>query len=146
MEGRLDYHGVDLYAKDVNPVEVRRRIGMVFQKPNPFPKSIFENVAYGPKLAGIKKKAELDEIVERALRGAAIWDEVKDRLHKSGLGLSGGQRVTSLGGDTDPVATAQAVASASASVVTDTALAVQAGAQREPGRPQAIACCCTPVV
>ena len=92
VEGRLDYHGVDLYAKDVNPVEVRRRIGMVFQKPNPFPKSIYENVAYGPKLAGIKKKAELDEIVERALRGAAIWDEVKDRLHKSGLGLSGGQQ------------------------------------------------------
>jgi len=92
VEGSLKYHGVDLYEKDVNPVEVRRRIGMVFQKPNPFPKSIFENVAYGPKLAGIKKKSELDEIVEKALRGAAIWDEVKDRLNKSGLGLSGGQQ------------------------------------------------------
>ncbi|HWJ98873.1 MAG TPA: phosphate ABC transporter ATP-binding protein PstB [Acidimicrobiales bacterium] len=92
VEGSLKYHGVDLYGKDVNPVEVRRRIGMVFQKPNPFPKSIFENVAYGPKLAGIKKKSELDGIVEQALRGAAIWDEVKDRLHKSGLGLSGGQQ------------------------------------------------------
>jgi phosphate transport system ATP-binding protein len=92
VEGSLKYHGIDLYGNDVNPVEVRRRIGMVFQKPNPFPKSIFENVAYGPKLAGIKKKAELDEIVEKALRGAAIWDEVKDRLHKSGLGLSGGQQ------------------------------------------------------
>jgi phosphate transport system ATP-binding protein len=92
VEGSLEYHGVDLYAEGINPVEVRRRIGMVFQKPNPFPKSIFENVAYGPKLAGIKKKAELDEIVERALKGAAIWDEVKDRLHKSGLGLSGGQQ------------------------------------------------------
>ena len=92
VEGSLKYHGVDLYEKDVNPVEVRRRIGMVFQKPNPFPKSIFENVAYGPKLAGIKKKSELDAIVEKALRGAAIWDEVKDRLHKSGLGLSGGQQ------------------------------------------------------
>ncbi|HRW36530.1 MAG TPA: phosphate ABC transporter ATP-binding protein PstB [Aquihabitans sp.] len=92
VEGALRFHGVDLYDKEVNPVEVRRRIGMVFQKPNPFPKSIFENVAYGPKLAGIKKKAELEEIVEKALRGAAIWDEVKDRLHKSGLGLSGGQQ------------------------------------------------------
>ncbi len=92
VEGSLEYHGVDLYGDDINPVEVRRRIGMVFQKPNPFPKSIFENVAYGPKLAGIRKKPELEEIVERALRGAAIWDEVKDRLHKSGLGLSGGQQ------------------------------------------------------
>ncbi|MCU1356947.1 MAG: phosphate transporter, ATPase subunit [Acidimicrobiales bacterium] len=92
VEGLLRYHGVDLYGKDVNPVEVRRRIGMVFQKPNPFPKSIFENVAYGPKLAGIKKKAELEEIVEQALRDAALWDEVKDRLQKSALGLSGGQQ------------------------------------------------------
>jgi phosphate transport system ATP-binding protein len=92
VEGALRFHGVDLYGKDVNPVEVRRRVGMVFQKPNPFPKSIFENVAYGPKLAGIKKKAELDEIVEQALRGAALWEEVKDRLGKSALGLSGGQQ------------------------------------------------------
>jgi phosphate transport system ATP-binding protein len=92
VEGSLRYHGVDLYGKDVNPVEVRRRIGMVFQKPNPFPKSIYDNVAYGPKLAGIKKKAELDEIVEQALKAAALWDEVKDRLGKSALGLSGGQQ------------------------------------------------------
>ena len=92
VEGHLRYHGVDLYGRDVNPVEVRRRIGMVFQKPNPFPKSIFENVAYGPKLAGIRKKAELEEIVEQALKGAALWDEVKDRLQKSALGLSGGQQ------------------------------------------------------
>ena len=92
VEGSLRYHGVDLYDREVSPVEVRRRIGMVFQKPNPFPKSIFENVAYGPKLAGIKKKSDLEDIVEKALRGAAIWEEVKDRLHKSGLGLSGGQQ------------------------------------------------------
>ncbi|MGI8757512.1 MAG: phosphate ABC transporter ATP-binding protein PstB [Acidimicrobiales bacterium] len=92
VEGSLQFHGVDLYAKDVNPVEVRRRIGMVFQKPNPFPKSIFDNVAYGPRLAGIRKKADLAEIVEEALRNAALWDEVKDRLDKSALGLSGGQQ------------------------------------------------------
>ncbi|MBX3284174.1 MAG: phosphate ABC transporter ATP-binding protein [Actinobacteria bacterium] len=92
VEGSLRFHGVDLYAKDVNPVEVRRRIGMVFQKPNPFPKSMFDNVAYGPRLAGIRKRAELEEIVEQALRGAALWDEVKDRLDKSALGLSGGQQ------------------------------------------------------
>ncbi|MCU1366456.1 MAG: pstB, partial [Ilumatobacteraceae bacterium] len=76
----------------VNAVEVRRRIGMVFQKPNPFPKSIYDNVAFGPRLGGIKKKAELDAIVEKSLRGAALWDEVKDRLKASGLGLSGGQQ------------------------------------------------------
>jgi phosphate transport system ATP-binding protein len=93
VEGRLAYHGVDLYDRQVNPVEVRRRIGMVFQKPNPFPKSIYDNVAYGPRTAGIAKKgAELDEIVERSLRQAALWDEVKDRLKASGLGLSGGQQ------------------------------------------------------
>jgi phosphate transport system ATP-binding protein len=92
VEGLLRYHGVDLYGSDVNPVEVRRRIGMVFQKPNPFPKTIFENVAYGAKLAGIRKRGELEEIVEQALRGAALWDEVKDRLPKSALGLSGGQQ------------------------------------------------------
>ena len=92
VEGSITYRGQDVYAASVDPIDVRRRIGMVFQKPNPFPKSIFENVAYGPKLAGIKKKGELEEIVEQALRGAAIWDEVKDRLHKSGLGLSGGQQ------------------------------------------------------
>ena len=92
VEGSLRFHGVDLYARDVNPVEVRRRIGMVFQKPNPFPKSMFDNVAYGPRLAGIRKRSELEEIVEQALRGAALWDEVKDRLDKSALGLSGGQQ------------------------------------------------------
>ena len=92
VEGSVKYHGVDLYDPQVNAVEVRRRIGMVFQKANPFPKSIYDNVAYGPRLAGVKKKAELDEIVESALRGAALWDEVKDRLKASGLGLSGGQQ------------------------------------------------------
>ena len=76
VEGKITYHGVDLYDREVNPVEVRRRIGMVFQKPNPFPKSIYDNVAYGPKVAGIK--GNMDDIVEQALRGAALWDEVKD--------------------------------------------------------------------
>ena len=90
VEGRVGYHGLDLYDPAVNPVEVRRRIGMVFQKPNPFPKSIYENVAYGPKVAGMK--GDMDEIVERALRSAALWDEVKDRLKASGMGLSGGQQ------------------------------------------------------
>ena len=92
VEGHLSYHGVDLYDKAVNPVEVRRRIGIVFQKPNPFPKSVYDNVAYGPRIAGTKNKAKLDEVVERALRGAALWDEVKDRLKASGMGLSGGQQ------------------------------------------------------
>jgi phosphate transport system ATP-binding protein len=92
VEGSITYHGVNLYDSGVNATEVRRRIGMVFQKPNPFPKSIYDNVAYGPRLAGVKKKAELDPIVERSLRGAALWDEVKDRLKHSGLGLSGGQQ------------------------------------------------------
>jgi phosphate transport system ATP-binding protein len=93
VEGELTFHGVDLYDKAVNPVEVRRRIGMVFQKPNPFPKSIYENVAYGAKLAGLAKKGpDMDAIVERSLRQAALWDEVKDRLKKSALGLSGGQQ------------------------------------------------------
>jgi phosphate transport system ATP-binding protein len=92
VEGVVNYHGVNLYDPQVNAVEVRRRIGMVFQKPNPFPKSIYDNVAYGPRLAGIKKKGDLDAIVEKSLRGAALWDEVKDRLKASGLGLSGGQQ------------------------------------------------------
>ena len=93
VEGLLTYHGVDLYDRAVNPVEVRRRIGMVFQKPNPFPKSIYENIAYGPRLAGLAKKGpEMDEIVERSLRSAALWDEVKDRLKASAFGLSGGQQ------------------------------------------------------
>jgi phosphate transport system ATP-binding protein len=90
VSGRLLFHGVDLYGPSVDAVEVRRLIGMVFQKPNPFPKSIYENVAYGPRVLGIKKN--LDERVERSLRQAALWDEVKDRLKKSGLGLSGGQQ------------------------------------------------------
>jgi phosphate transport system ATP-binding protein len=90
--GTLQYHGVDIYDSRVNPVEVRRQIGMVFQKPNPFPKSVFDNVAYGPKIGGVRKKADLAEIVERSLRSAALWDEVKDRLDTSALGLSGGQQ------------------------------------------------------
>ncbi len=90
VEGQVRYHGVDLYDPAVNPVEVRRRIGMVFQKPNPFPKSIYDNVAYGPRIAGTKKG--LDEVVEKALRGAGLWDEVKSRLKSSGLSLSGGQQ------------------------------------------------------
>jgi phosphate transport system ATP-binding protein len=92
VEGSVRYHGIDLYQRDVNPVEVRRRIGMVFQKPNPFPKSIYDNVAYGPRIAGMKKKSELDDVVEKALHGAALWDEVKDRLKASGMSLSGGQQ------------------------------------------------------
>jgi phosphate transport system ATP-binding protein len=92
IEGKIYYHGVDLYDPGVNAVEVRRRIGMVFQKANPFPKSIYANVAYGPRLQGTKSRSELDVIVERSLRGAALWDEVKDRLKSSGLGLSGGQQ------------------------------------------------------
>ncbi len=92
VEGAVEYHGVNLYDPQVNAVEVRRRIGMVFQKANPFPKSIYDNVAYGPKLSGVKKKDELDDIVERSLKRAALWDEVKDRLKSSGLGLSGGQQ------------------------------------------------------
>jgi phosphate transport system ATP-binding protein len=90
VDGVVRYHGVDLYGSDVSPVEVRRRIGMVFQKPTPFPKSIFDNVAYGPRIGGTRKG--LDDIVEQALRRAALWDEVKDRLKKSALGLSGGQQ------------------------------------------------------
>jgi phosphate transport system ATP-binding protein len=90
VDGKVLYHGLDLYGEDVDPVEVRRRIGMVFQKPNPFPKSIYDNVAWGPRVLGMRKG--LDERVEKALRGAALWDEVKDRLKKSGLSLSGGQQ------------------------------------------------------
>ncbi len=92
VEGTVRYHGIDLYGPDVSAVEVRRRIGMVFQKPNPFPKSIYDNVAYGPRIAGVKSKGDLDPIVERSLRGAALWDEVKNRLKSSGLSLSGGQQ------------------------------------------------------
>ena len=92
VEGLIEYHGVDLYDSDVNPNEVRRRIGMVFQKPNPFPKSIFDNVAYGPRLVGKMSKSDLNDLVEKSLRRAALWDEVKDRLKASALGLSGGQQ------------------------------------------------------
>ncbi|NDJ84298.1 MAG: phosphate ABC transporter ATP-binding protein [Chloroflexi bacterium] len=91
-EGEVVFHGQNLYDPYVDPVEVRRRIGMVFQKPNPFPKSIFDNVAFGPRVQGVRKNSQLEEIVERSLRQAAIWDEVKDDLSKSGLALSGGQQ------------------------------------------------------
>jgi phosphate transport system ATP-binding protein len=91
VEGKIDYHGQDLYGDGVDPVEVRRRIGMVFQKPNPFPKSIFENVAFGPKVIGLQLDS-MDELVERSLRGAALWDEVKDKLRQNALSLSGGQQ------------------------------------------------------
>ena len=90
VEGKIMYHDEDLYASYVDPVEVRRRIGMVFQKPNPFPKSIYDNVAFGPRLNGFK--GDLDGLVEQSLRRAAIWDEVKDKLKQSGLSLSGGQQ------------------------------------------------------
>ena len=92
IEGDVFYHGINLYAKEVDAVEVRRRVGMVFQKPNPFPKSIYDNLAFGPRLNGIRKKPELDEIVESSLRRAALWDEVKDRLKASAMSLSGGQQ------------------------------------------------------
>jgi phosphate transport system ATP-binding protein len=91
VEGEMDYRGEALYGKDVSPIAVRRRVGMVFQAPNPFPKSIYDNVAYGPRINGEHNKGKLDEIVERSLRGAALWDEVKHRLKTSGLSLSGGQ-------------------------------------------------------
>ena len=90
VEGQVLYHGADVYGKDVDPVEVRRRIGMVFQKANPFPKSIYDNVAFGPRIVGYK--GNMDELVESSLRRAAIWDEVKDKLKQSGLALSGGQQ------------------------------------------------------
>jgi phosphate transport system ATP-binding protein len=90
IDGSIRYHGVDLYAEGVDPVEVRRRIGMVFQKPNPFPKSIYDNVAFGPRVAGYR--GSMDELVERSLRRAALWDEVKDKLREPGTALSGGQQ------------------------------------------------------
>ena len=92
IDGEVLFHGQNLYDPAVDPVEVRRRIGMVFQRPNPFPKSIFDNVAYGPRILGQRNKAVLEELVERSLRQAALWDEVKDDLKKSGLALSGGQQ------------------------------------------------------
>ncbi|MBM0230412.1 phosphate ABC transporter ATP-binding protein [Micromonospora sp. STR1_7] len=91
VAGRVTFHGEDLYARDVDPIEVRRRIGMVFQKPNPFPKSIYDNIAYGPRVTGMKV-SNMDELVEKALRRAALWDEVKDKLKQSALALSGGQQ------------------------------------------------------
>jgi phosphate transport system ATP-binding protein len=91
VEGKITYHGQDMYGKDVDPIEVRRRIGMVFQKPNPFPKSIYDNIAYGPRVTGMKVDS-MDALVEQALRGAALWDEVKDKLKQSAYSLSGGQQ------------------------------------------------------
>ena len=92
IEGDLFFRGKDVNSKDVDVTELRRQIGMVWQKPNPFPMSVYDNITYGPKLHGNHSKAELDEIVEKSLRGAALWDELKDRLKKSALGLSGGQQ------------------------------------------------------
>ena len=92
ITGEVRYDGQDIYAPGVDVNELRRAIGMVFQKPNPFPMSIYDNVAYGPRTHGVRNKAKLDDLVERSLRGAAIWDEIKDRLRKSALGLSGGQQ------------------------------------------------------
>src|SRR6218665_863283 len=90
VKGKIDYHGQDLYGPTVDPVEGRKRIGMVFQKPNPFPKSIYDNIAFGPRVLGMK--GDMDEIVERALRRGALWDEVKDRLKTNAFGMSGGQQ------------------------------------------------------
>ena len=91
IEGSIALDGKDIFA-EIDPISLRHRVGMVFQQPNPFQKSIYDNVAYGPRIHGVTKKSELDEIVERSLRQAAIWDELKDRLNKSALGLSGGQQ------------------------------------------------------
>jgi phosphate transport system ATP-binding protein len=90
--GQIRIHGVDIHEPAVDVIELRKRVGMVFQKSNPFPKSIYENIAYGLRLQGVRQRPRLDEVVERSLRGAALWDEVKDRLHASALGLSGGQQ------------------------------------------------------
>jgi phosphate transport system ATP-binding protein len=92
IEGSVRISGVDIYGKDVDVEALRKRVGMVFQQPNPFPKSIYDNVAYGPRLHGVKNRRQLDEIVESSLRGAALWDEVKDHLKRSALSLSGGQQ------------------------------------------------------
>lgn len=91
VDGEIRMDGKDIY-REMDGIELRYKVGMVFQQPNPFPKSVYDNVAYGPRIFGIRKKAQLDEIVERSLRQAAIWDELKDRLHKSAMGLSGGQQ------------------------------------------------------
>ena len=90
VDGKIIYHGEDLYAPNIDPVQVRKRIGMVFQKPNPFPKSIYDNIAFGPRVMGMK--GDMDEIVERALKRGALWDEVKDRLKTNAFGMSGGQQ------------------------------------------------------
>jgi phosphate transport system ATP-binding protein len=90
VDGRVLYHGQDIYAEEIDPVEVRKRIGMVFQKPNPFPKSVYDNIAFGPRVLGMK--GDMDQIVENALRGAALWEEVKDRLDANAFGMSGGQQ------------------------------------------------------
>ena len=92
IEGGVRLRGEDIFSKEMQLTDLRRRVGMVFQKANPFPMSIYDNITYGPKLHGVRNKAELDELVESSLRGAALWDEVKDRLKKSALGLSGGQQ------------------------------------------------------
>ena len=92
VEGQVLYRGEDIYAPSVDVNQLRREVGMVFQKPNPFPMSIYDNVAYGPRTHGVRNRAQLDELVEKSLRGAAIWNEVKDRLKKNALGLSGGQQ------------------------------------------------------
>jgi phosphate transport system ATP-binding protein len=92
VEGQVLLNGKNIYAPDVDVVDIRQRVGMVFQRPNPFPMSVFDNVAYGPRLYGLRRKSVLEEIVERSLRQAAVWDDVKDKLHQSGLELSGGQQ------------------------------------------------------
>ena len=92
VQGEISLDGSDIYAPGVDVVDIRRRVGMVFQRPNPFPKSIYENVAYGPRLYGIHRKADLNEIVEKSIHQAALWEEVKDKLHQSGLSISGGQQ------------------------------------------------------
>ena len=92
VEGTLEYRGKNIFGNDVDVTDLRRKVGMVFQKPNPFPMSIYDNIAYGPRIGGIRNKTELDEIVERSLKAAAIWEETKDRLKKSALGMSGGQQ------------------------------------------------------
>jgi phosphate transport system ATP-binding protein len=92
IDGQVTIHGFDIYGDDVDVIELRKRVGMVFQKSNPFPKSIYENIAYGLRLHGVRGRSDLDAVIEQSLRGAALWDEVKDRLHESALGLSGGQQ------------------------------------------------------
>ncbi|HEY0867741.1 MAG TPA: phosphate ABC transporter ATP-binding protein PstB [Fimbriimonas sp.] len=92
LEGTIELDGEDLYAPEVDVVELRKEIGMVFQKPNPFPMSIYDNVAYGPRIHGVRKRSELDDVVEQSLKQAALWEEVKDELRKSGMSISGGQQ------------------------------------------------------